>query len=56
MATSKTARVRKILRNPMVQRLIIWAAPIVLRYVVKQLKRSRQSRAPGRKYVRNKAK
>lgn len=56
MARSKVKTARKLIANPMVQRAIIWLAPIVFRYVVKQLRGRKSSGATGRKYVRNKAK
>lgn len=43
------------LKNPVVQRLLIWLAPIVLRFIVKQFTGKRSASA-SRKYVKNKAK
>lgn len=57
MATSnsKIRTAQRVLKSPLVQRLIIWAAPIVFRYIAQQL-RNRRTNTSGRKYVRNKAK
>ncbi|MDQ5932099.1 MAG: hypothetical protein QG649_184 [Patescibacteria group bacterium] len=55
MASSKSRRVQSALKNPMVQRFLIWFAPIALRFIVRQL-RGNKANLSTRKYVKSKTK
>jgi hypothetical protein len=55
MAKTSSRTALRLIKNPLVQRFLIWLAPIVLRYVAAKL-RNRRASGSGRKHVRSKTK
>jgi len=52
---SSSGVLRRLVKNPLFQRFLIWLAPIILRAIARRLTAGR-SRTSGRKYVKNKTK